>query len=992
MKKFLSVVLAMIMVLSIMPYASFSGEVDALYYSFTGVNKDDAGYAEGSITFTALQEGTNTYYMYWGDDSKALPQYFEIASFTLEYGNKYTYKFPAQTAIPVDAECVFVTTEADGNKATVAGAVASEQIPDSKKLYDSSQQRQYRYAAFSDIHIDMQHGQTAGFYVNSQKHWAQTLDACVDRNADFIITAGDDVTNADGATLEYLTYQKILADSDYVNPIYEASGNHEPRGSYNHGCDSSCADEEFAIGTGINGNTDDINAAKQYYEITEPKTGDHFIFMGEVHAHPGENDNFSKEQLDWLEGLLNKYKGDGKKVFLIQHALIQGYGAGDDTFDPGYQGGIRMSVTDEETGVTTQFPNNQRFKAILEANKEIIWYSGHTHLDFRFEQNYSSENGTSCHMVHIPSACNTTAYYTDENGVKYLGTSTDYTFYEDTTQGYFVDVFEDATILYGTNLHYNKVYPRYTYIIEEKEPDVRPTEATQPRPTQPAPTAPDIENGKTIYFVNSANWDEVYVYSWVTGTTTSTWPGYPMTKTGETVNGFDVYAVEIEADHDAVIFNNNDNGSQTADLVAQENQYYDVKSKAWYTSLSDVPAVAALSTDRYLVGEFNGWSTVADEFMLKNETDRVGYITLNLAANTTYQFKVVREGTWTSNATPITADATGLTFSKSVSGNATLTTTYAGEYVFSFGLDTSQLSVTYPKGEAVAQLSVEPAEEQVENIAQLSTTEFVYGDTDIDGEVNIIDATFIQRHLAKLTVLNDEQLKRAMVSGGDEINIIDATYIQRKLAKLITKFPVEEIIPTETTPTETEKPTEKPTDPVGPSPNATVTKAKDYLDAYYQYASYDEYQGLKKAYYTVMTTVPPSLHDWSSQQIEPLQEAITAFDTLRSKVHVQTVYFTDGESFGNIRAYSWNGATTAEVEAWPGQKASFIETNAYGQRVYAVTINYSKYDHIVFNGNNSNKTVDIALDGKSGTQYYPTTQDTQGAWGVDSTTFLKMWY
>ena len=372
---------------------------------------------------------------------------------------------------------------------------------------------------------------------------------------------------------------------------------------------------------------------------------------------------------------------------------------------------------------------------------------------------------------------------------------------------------------------------------------------------------------------------------------------------------------------------------------------------------------------------------------------------MTLEANKPYQFKVVREGTWTSNATPITGDVSGLVFSKSVSGNATITTTVAGEYVFAFGLDTSQLSVTYPNAQ-VAQLSldIEPKEEQV---APLSASEFVYGDTDLDGKVNIIDATHIQRHLAKLTTLSAEQIQRAKVSGGEELNIIDATYIQRYLAKLVTKFPVEDmIIPTETVkPTETEKPTEtvkptetqKPTESVGPS-NATVTKAKDYLSAYYQYASYDEYQALKKAYYIVMSTVPPSLHDWSSQQIEPLQEAITEFDNLREKVHVQTVYFTDSNSFQNIKAYAWNTTTNDEIEAWPGQKTSFIETNTYSQSVYAVTVNFSKYNRIVFNGNNSNKTADIVLDGKSGTQYYPTGKNTSGAWDVASTTYQKMWY
>ncbi len=982
MKKLLSFLLALVMVLSMMPFTVFAAEND-LTYTFTGTNATDAGYAEGTITYTAPKDGT--FYLYWADDTRALNKYFEIATFTLSKGETGTYKFPPQVAIPADAEKVIVSAVNTSAAASVSSALAQYDIPDSKKLFDSSEDRQYRYAAFSDIHIDMQHGTKAGFYEQSVAHWEQTLDVCVDRDVDFIISAGDQVTNAYGATLEWLTYQQVLAESDYVNPIYEADGNHEPRGSYNSDCDAACSNEEYSIATGLDKDAKSIVDGKDYYEVTEPNTGDHFIFMSEVHAHPGENDNFSKEQLDWLEGLLEKYKGDGKKIFLVQHALIQGYGAGDDTYDPGYQGGIRMAHA--ETG--EQFPNNQRFKQILEDNKEIIWYSGHTHLDFLEDQNYSSENGESCHMVHIPSACNTTRYVRDANGYKVLGSSTDYTFYDDATQGYFVDVYEDATVLYGTNLHYNKVYPRYTYIIEEGEPEVRPTEPTQPRPTAPIPTQPDIENGKDVYCINSAKWPEVYVHSWIEGGAGTTWPGYPMTKTDLTVNGFDVYKATVERDYIGVIFNNNDKGAQTADLTIQEGQYYDVKSGAWYASLDDVPEVNAFATDRYLVGSFNSWSTVADEFKLDSENSRTGYVTLKLDANTTYEFKVVREGTWTSCATPITDTIDELVFSKSVSGNAKITTTVAGDYVFSFGLDSSRLGVTYPDPsedptekpteEPTEKPTEKPTEEPTEKPTEKPTDPILYGDVDGDGKVEVTDATLIQFAIAKKATLDEDQLIRANVDDDSELRILDATYIQMKVAKIIDKFPIET----------------KGNDVAATAADDTLNseelfiKAQDYLSAYFQYASYNDYQALKKVVYKYKDGDTTAL---SADAMTELTDAIATFDALRSKVHQQTVYYTDGNGFGNIRAYYFNSATNASVEDWPGQIGSYIRTNSYGQNIYAVTLNFSKFDTIVFSSDGNNKTVDITLDGCSGKLYYPTEQDAEGAWGVDQTTFKQMWY
>lgn len=978
MKKLLSIILALLMILGAMPFAVFAAE-NELTYEFTGTNAQDPGYAEGTITYTAPKDGT--FYLYWADDTKALSKYFEITSFTLAKGETGTYKFPAQVAIPAEAEKILVASVNTSAAASVSSALATYDIPDSKKLFDSESERQYRYAAFSDIHIDMQHGTKAGYYTNSVAHWEQALDVCVDRNVDFIISAGDQVTNAYGATLEWLTYQQVLADSDYVNPIYEADGNHEPRGSYNSNCDVACSNEEYAIGTGLDVDAQSIVDGKDYYEVTEPNTGDHFIFMSEVHAHPGENDNFSKEQLDWLEGLLKKYKGDGKKIFLIQHALLQGYGAGDDTYDPGYQGGIRMAHA--ETG--EQFPNNQRFKKIIEENKEIIWYSGHTHIDFTEDQNYSSENGESCHMVHIPSACNTTSYVKDENGYKILGSSTDYTFYDDTTQGYFVDVYEDATVLYGTNLHYNKVYPRYTYLIEEGEPETRPTEETQPRPTAPIPTQPDIEDGKDVYCINSANWAEVYVHAWPTGSTGTTWPGYPMTKTGETVNGFDVYKATIESAYDGVIFNNNDKGSQTSDLTAQANQYYDIKSGEWYESLDDVPALDSLSTDRYLVGSFNSWSTVSDEFKLKAEGDDTAYCTVNLAANTTYEFKVIREGTWTSCATTITDSTGDLVFSKSVSGNAKITTKEAGDYVFSFGISSSRLGVTYPE-KSEQPSTEESTEESTEASTEQSTEEstipsekpVLYGDVDGDGQVAVIDATLLQRASAQLTTLDEDQKKRADVDGDGNVNVLDATLIQQKSAYIIDKFPVESDKDLATTSADDALSSEE-----------LFTKATEYLSAYFQYASYDKYQALKKVVYKYKDTDTTAL---SADAMVEITEAMDAFDAIRAKVHQQTVYYTDVNGYGNVRAYYFNKATDAQVEDWPGQIGSYIRTNSYGQNIYAVTLNYSKFDTIVFSSDGNNKTADIALDGCSGKLYYPEALDAEGAWGVVETTFKQMWY
>lgn len=57
------------------------------------------------------------------------------------------------------------------------------------------------------------------------------------------------------------------------------------------------------------------------------------------------------------------------------------------------------------------------------------------------------------------------------------------------------------------------------------------------------------------------------------------------------------------------------------------------------------------------------------------------------------------------------------------------------------------------------------------------------GDVDSDGRVTITDVTSIQRYLAELESLTEEQLALADTNGDGEINIADATHVQMYLAE-----------------------------------------------------------------------------------------------------------------------------------------------------------------------------------------------------------------
>ena len=79
-----------------------------------------------------------------------------------------------------------------------------------------------------------------------------------------------------------------------------------------------------------------------------------------------------------------------------------------------------------------------------------------------------------------------------------------------------------------------------------------------------------------VYFKNTANWSAVTVHNWSDAGGGTTWPGTKMEKEG------DLYVIELPAGRDKLIFNNNNGGTQTADLpVPSEPMVFNWETKAW---------------------------------------------------------------------------------------------------------------------------------------------------------------------------------------------------------------------------------------------------------------------------------------------------------------------------------------------------------------------------------------------------------------------------
>lgn len=70
----------------------------------------------------------------------------------------------------------------------------------------------------------------------------------------------------------------------------------------------------------------------------------------------------------------------------------------------------------------------------------------------------------------------------------------------------------------------------------------------------------------------------------------------------------------------------------------------------------------------------------------------------------------------------------------------------------------------------------------------LCTSNQIAGDVDHDGEMSVLDATYIQLFLAKYIAINSSQLVVLGEYKMEDIDVLDVTYIQKKCAKLINMY------------------------------------------------------------------------------------------------------------------------------------------------------------------------------------------------------------
>ena len=618
-------------------YENISDDDGKLTYEFKGNFKDTAGYAEGKITLNADRSGT--YKLYWADNYGALDGYYPIKEMTLKSGESGSVSLGYHTVIPANATKIIAVTDS----LNTSDAYSVFTIPIYKRFSSASGDFLYSFSTYSDIHID----KGSLWYVNAEKNFKQALKYSDEKNTDFIVVSGDCVTNDSGPDKEWKAYEKIISESDYVNPIWESDGNHDLRQDVSSGLKS------FIKGSG----TDGSQSGKSYFSMIEPTTGDLFIFMSiELDKSPNKTDVFSNEQLAWVsETIRNNY--NDRNIFIVQHSPIKGYGAGDRMDNP-YYGGM----------LNPDHSSTKQFKALLEQYPNVMFLSGHTHEDFTMDYNYSDENGTSANMIHTPSLAGSTMPNSSDNGLERNGGK------GFNSQGYYIEVYENEIVFYGANITDEKIYPNYSYIMEGS----RTSESLLRNPQEDVPLLNNtvditqelaktsyvlsqyyqyasydsyqwlkklyyIHKGettadesvmlqfedaitslstytghisynplyKTYYFRNNKKWDNVYLYAWTGSSSNASWPGKKLEKIGTNESGEGIYSVTFNTvgEYRNIIFSSGSNTNQTVDIALRDYEY-----NGFYISGS--------SDGKYKVGNFdyNGETPPEEPVVVEHET------------------------------------------------------------------------------------------------------------------------------------------------------------------------------------------------------------------------------------------------------------------------------------------------------------------------------------------------------------------------------------
>lgn len=287
----------------------------------------------------------------------------------------------------------------------------------------------------------------------------------------------------------------------------------------------------------------------------------------------------------------------------------------------------------------------------------------------------------------------------------------------------------------------------------------------------------------------------------------------------------------------------------------------------------------------------------------------------------------------------------------------------------------------------------------------------ILGDADLNGTVNVKDATLVQKVSASLAIFSEKAERAADADGNGSINVKDATAIQKYVAGIQISYKVGEIIEgtgtvvvTPTVPDNTKPEESSNTDELIKLYNTASALLKDKADyvvekpikgdelakkADYGFDvaledttknEYDKFETVLKnaSFYVVYGGTDEEV----ANATDELKKAYDWFDYFVTSMHTSpvttgggtgggsiTVYFSNNKGWSSVNAYTWDANNTQYSGAWPGTAMTFEKENDYGEKIYSFAVPEGA-EFIIFT-NGTQQTVDISLEGiANGTGFY----------------------
>ncbi len=424
---------------------------------FIGDEREKAGFAQSEITVTPSEGGLQSgyYLVYYTDGEKVLPDYDEVTAIKIKGKNAVKGYISDGIMLPANAKG-FAVFECDtyffDETPDIKNAVATVEIPESKRL-PALGEAEFSFGALSDSHMNYEQHNRGAF---AKLRYA--MDFYAEKDMDIVIITGDatgDRGENPDLEAQYEKHIEIINDSDFdFDKVYESIGNHG-----NTPKDAPLLDKYLGGG-------DEVHPFEEspYFHVLFEGEGNKrdnlFIFMAQEINAPGDSaayDNFSKEQIDWLEGLLTQYGKTETNIFIIEHAPFLGYGAGDIE-----NGTYTACITFKK-----EYTQTMRLKALLETYKDAIVMSGHTHVSFYEDANYSDEYNSFARTVHIGSTSQPCGYGESATMIRSYDGRRQVT-PEYGSEGYTVEVYSDYIVYTGYNFSTGKKIPCACLLIPTK--------------------------------------------------------------------------------------------------------------------------------------------------------------------------------------------------------------------------------------------------------------------------------------------------------------------------------------------------------------------------------------------------------------------------------------------------------------------------------------------------------------------------------------------